>query len=488
MTSSTTLPTPYQSLGARGIRTLSAKLLLSLFPPNAAFFKYDIDDFVLQKLTGKEGMRGEIEKALSARERATMGEMESAQMRITASLALQHLLVSGNFLVHIPDRGRARGFRLDQFVVKRDASGNVLEVVVKECVSPTVLPKPVAEAARAEMEKKYGGKGSEDKSAELFTHIIRKPDAWEVYQEAGGIKITKTAGTYPLDKCPWLVLRLATQPGEDYGRSYVEEFLGDLDSLEGLSETLVEGSAAAARIVFLVKPNGVTSVRVVSKAKNGDVASGNAEDVTVIQAQKQADLAVAQKQAQEISTRLAYCFLLNTAIQRSAERVTAEEIKYMAQELDDALGGMYALLSAEFQLPVVTVFEKRMEKARALPGLPKGVSKPTITTGMAAIGRGIDLRNLRAFTADIVQTLGPEVAFRYLQPTEYIKRAAASYGIDVGGLVKTDDQIAQEEQLAKLQQLAETLGPNAINQMGNVTKEVVKGQMQGQQNASTQEA
>jgi hypothetical protein len=136
----------------------------------------------------------------------------------------------------------------------------------------------------------------------------------------------------------------------------------------------------------------------------------------------------------------------------------------------------------------VTVFEKRMEKARALPSLPKGVSKPTITTGMAAIGRGIDLRNLRAFTADIVQTLGPEVAFRYLQPTEYIKRAAASYGIDVGGLVKTDDQIAQEEQLAKLQQLAETLGPNAVNQMGNVTKEVVKGQMQGQQNASTQEA
>ncbi|PZA13959.1 phage tail protein [Rhodopseudomonas palustris] len=479
MTAGKTLPTPYQSLGARGIRTLSAKLLLSLFPPNTPFFKYAIDDFLLQKLTGQDGMRGEVEKALSARERATVDEMESAQMRLAASIALQHLLVAGNFLLHVPPRGRVRGFRLDQFVVKRDASGNVLEIVVKELVSPTVLPQAIAEAVKAEAAKTKGA-GSEDKSAELYTHIVREHDQWSVYQEAGGAKIDGTEGTYPIDRCPWLVLRLATQPGEDYGRSYVEEFLGDLDSLEGLSETLVEGSAAAARIVFLVKPNGVTQVKVVSKAKNGDVAVGNAEDVTVIQAQKQADLAVAQKQAQEIATRLAYAFLLNTAIQRSAERVTAEEIKYMAQELDDALGGMYALLSAELQLPVVLLFEDRMEKNRQVAELPKGFVKPTITTGMAAIGRGIDLRNLRAFTADIVQTLGPEIAFRYLQPTEYIKRAAAAYGIDTGGLVKPDAVIAQEEQLAKLEALIQNLGPQALQAAGGMGKEVVKGAIQQQ--------
>jgi hypothetical protein len=477
MTSTTTLPTPYQSLGARGIRTLSAKLLLSLFPPNTTFFKYSLDDFFLQKLTGKDDMRGEVEKALSSRERATLDEMEGAQMRLGASMALQHLLVAGNFLVHVPENGRTRGFRLDQFVVKRDASGNCLEIVVKELVSPTVLPEVVAAAVKEQSVKKHG-KGSEDKSAELYTHILRTPDGWEVYQESGGLKIEGTDGSYPLDRCPWLPLRLATQPGEDYGRSYCEEFLGDLDSLEGLSETLVEGSAAAARIVFLVKPNGVTQVKVVAKAKNGDVAVGNAEDVTVIQAQKQADLGVAQKQAQEIAQRLSYAFMLNTAIQRSAERVTAEEIKYMAQELDDALGGMYALLSAEFQLPVVNLFERRMEKNRQVPPMPNGVVKPTITTGMAAIGRGIDLRNLRAFTADIVQTLGPEIAFRYLQPTEYIKRAAAAYGIDTGGLVKPDDQIAQEEQLAKLEALAQNLGPQAIQQMGGMGKEVVKGAIQ----------
>ena len=37
------LPTPYQSLGARGVRTLASKLLLSMFP-QVPFFNYKVDD------------------------------------------------------------------------------------------------------------------------------------------------------------------------------------------------------------------------------------------------------------------------------------------------------------------------------------------------------------------------------------------------------------------------------------------------------------
>ena len=44
------LPTPYQGIGARGVNNLSAKLLLTLFPPNSPFFKFQIDDFTLEEL------------------------------------------------------------------------------------------------------------------------------------------------------------------------------------------------------------------------------------------------------------------------------------------------------------------------------------------------------------------------------------------------------------------------------------------------------
>ena len=39
---------------------------------------------------------------------------------------------------------------------------------------------------------------------------------------------------------------------EDYGRSYCEEFIGDLKSLEGLTEAMVEAAAATSKVVFLV--------------------------------------------------------------------------------------------------------------------------------------------------------------------------------------------------------------------------------------------
>ena len=49
----------------------------------------------------------------------------------------------------------------------------------------------------------------------------------------------------------------------------VEEFLGDLRSLEALSQALIEGSAAAAKVVFLVNPAASTKPATIAKAGNG---------------------------------------------------------------------------------------------------------------------------------------------------------------------------------------------------------------------------
>ena len=55
-----------------------------------------------------------------------------------------------------------------------------------------------------------------------------------------------------MEKCPFIVLRLFRVAHEAYGRSFCEDLLGDLKSLEYLSKAIVEGSAAAAKIIFYV--------------------------------------------------------------------------------------------------------------------------------------------------------------------------------------------------------------------------------------------
>ena len=44
------------------------------------------------------------------------------------------------------------------------------------------------------------------------------------------------------------------------------------------------------------------------------------------------------------------------------------------------------------------------------------------------------------------QSLGPEGIATYVMPAELIRRLAGAMGMDIIGLVKTDEQLAQEQQ------------------------------------------
>ena len=72
-TSHTRFPTPYQSVGARGVNNLASALLLSLLPPNAPFFRLVINE--KEKRTMDEidpAIKTEVEKSLSRIERAVV--------------------------------------------------------------------------------------------------------------------------------------------------------------------------------------------------------------------------------------------------------------------------------------------------------------------------------------------------------------------------------------------------------------------------------
>ena len=86
------------------------------------------------------------------------------------------------------------------------------------------------------------------------------------HQEVDGEVLPRSMSKAPIDANPWLVLRFNHVDGEVYGRGRVEEFIGDLKSLEALSQALVEGSAAAAKVVFTVSPSSTTKPATLAKA------------------------------------------------------------------------------------------------------------------------------------------------------------------------------------------------------------------------------
>ena len=261
--------------------------------------------------------------------------------------------------------------------------------------------------------------------------------------------------------------------GEDYGRGYVEEYLGDLKSLESLTQSIVEGSAAAAKVLFLVRPNGTTRVKTLAESPNGAIVTGDDQDVSTLQLGKAQDFGIASQTIQMLQTRLSRVFLMNASIRRDAERVTAEEIRTARQELEIALGGVYAILSQEFQLPLVEILMNRMQKQNRIPKLPDDGLKPLIITGVEALGRGEDLNKLGVFLQSLAP-LGPEV-LQELNISDYISRLAGSLGIDTEGLIKTEEQKQLEQQAAQAQQTA------MVNQqmMGKLAEKATPEMMRG---------
>jgi len=461
-TPSSNLYQPYQSIGSRGVNNLASKLLLALMPPNSSFFTLTMNEYELQEEAGSEDeyidIKEQVKEAFSRIERVVMEDINNSADRVTMFEALKHLVVAGNGLLYVAKEG-TRFFALPHFVCQRDPSGNLTEIVIKEEMTRDALPEDV----ETEIADKLDEQGA--KKVSVFTWVRREDDKMKSHQEVMGVKVDGTEAEYPVERSPYIALRLNKIDGESYGRSYIEEYIGDLHSLEILSEAIVKGSAAAAKVLFLVNPNGTTRQRTLAEKESGAIAEGDANDVSVLQMEKYNDFRVAQDSIVKIEERLSFAMLLNTAIQRNAERVTAAEIRYMAQELEDALGGIYSILSQEFQEPYVLRKMKILETQGKMPKLPRDKVNVTITTGIQALGKGHDRNKLIEFLSTLGETLGAEQIMQYVDIRNFIARLAASDGIDTKGLIKSEEQIQQEQQQAQMQQMTDSFGPEAMKMM-----------------------
>ena len=475
VSAATRFPTPWQSVGAEGVKALAAKLLLVGFPPNAPMFRMQIDDATMVKYGGTLEQKTALETALSKFERAVMTEIEVSGDRAAIYELIKQLIVCGNVLVHDSEFG-LRVYNLKNYVVKRDPSGNPLEIVAREQVDWTVLPDRIRGLLKAHNK-------DEHKPVTVYTRLCRTEKNWEVHQEVECPSeqspiVDGTEGTYPLDKCPWLALRFTRIDGLDYGTSYVDEILGDLRSLEELSQALVEGARAAAKLLFLVSPNGLTKMRDLAESPNGGIIPGLRDDVATLQAEKFHDFATAEQRAKVLEDRLARAFLMHASIQRDAERVTAEEIRYMAQELETGLGGFYTLFAQEFQLPYVKIKIAKMQRKGKLPQLPKGIVNPTIVTGIEALGRGNDRQKLLDFAMTLRNTFGEQAVAGLINVREFVERLAAADGIDADKLIPTEEELQEAQAAAAQQQQLAAVAPNLINAGGKLLDTTLKQSLQ----------
>lgn len=422
-------------------------------------------------------LKDTIEYGLSLMETQMVKHMEAMSLRPTLFEAIKQLIVAGNALLFLPPlEGGVKCYGLRDYVVQRDGVGNVIQLVARDTLAKGTIPQNI----RSLLGQTGGDNQNLNQKVTIYTHVYLvsgdTPEAstWESYQELNNEVISGSEQTYPYNKSPWIPIRFTKKDGESYGRSFVEDYLGDLISLENLSQAIVNMAMISAKVLYLVSPSSQTNIRALSKAANGAFVRGRQEDIVPMQLNKQMDMQTVFTTAQQIESRLSYAFLLNSAVQRNGERVTAEEIRYVANQLEDTLGGVYSLLSQELQLPLVECVYNQMQSTGELPVIKEQLAKiePTIITGVDALGRGHDLANL----SQALQILSnfPEV-MQTINTGNLATRVFTAAHIDITGLVKTPEEIAAEQQAA-MQQYAQQQGVDAEAQMAVDNN---KAQLQG---------
>lgn len=435
--------TDYQSLGAAAVNHLNNRIMLALFRPGDPFFRLDPKGET-KKMLDQIGMTEEaLGVALADKEREAVSVLDQKAIRPKLYQVGRHVIALGNALLELGKK-ETRVYGLRNFCVKRTSSGMVHTLIIREQLKFDEL--------ELEVRNQITGKNAES-IVSLYRHIC--------LDEAGKSYVMKMAvdeqmlmgnqymGKWPLDKMPYHVITWDLADEHDYATGLVEEHLGDFEALSALSESLLDGSVLGTEIRWLVNPGGVTSVDDFKNSKNGDAIAGLEGDVATVSGDNAKGVEFALKVIEVYSQRIARAFLLQSAMVRDAERVTAEEIRAIAMELETAFGGVYSQLGMTWQKPVAhwCLADVDMD----VRGTELNV---TVITGLDALTRNAELEKLRAALGDLAlfEQL-PEGLKARIDWQAIAGFVGAGRGVDLVPFLKSEKQVQQETQQAMQQQV-----------------------------------
>jgi hypothetical protein len=441
-----------QSVGAQSVNHLANKIMLALFAPSRPFFRLDADASTEAEMVQLGVPTEKVVEQLAKAEKDAVKALEKLAIRPKLYEAIKHLIIVGNVLLCLEDEAQARIIGLKKYCVRRSMSGELLELLIADKVLFDELD-PTVQAALLSHAKYQG-----DHQVVLYKWVRRNAVGdYEMEQWVDAHKLPKAfSGKWPAGKLPYRVLTWDLSDDAHYGTGLVEDYRADFGGLSTLSKSQIIGAVLSSEFRWLVNPAGLTKPEDFEQSENGAAIPGVKGDVELINNSKTGDLQVVMAMAGEYVTRIGRGFLLGSSQTRNAERVTAEEIRMVANELETALGGAYSRLAADFQLPLAYWLMSIIKL-----GVDGSGFTPSIVTGLEALSRTGDLEELKLWLGDMaaVSALPPGLQ-SVLKMKAIASALAAPRRISVDDFMKSDEQITAEQEQAR-QAEAQTAAMNA---------------------------
>ncbi|CDK30102.1 portal protein [Burkholderia phage AMP1] len=453
------LQTDYQSVGAQGVNNLTNKLMLALFAPSRPFFRLDLPPDLLKSLAAQPQFDPtELQSILSVAESNCVKELDQMGVRPTLYLALKHLIITGNCLL-ILKKSTLRVLGLKKFVVKRSQSGKVIRILIREEVLFDELSEKAQEQLRM-MSTRFREVNVKDvenvPNVAHYTDIVWDGKSYIETQHVDEFKLigSEFEGKYTDETLPYRALTWELHDENNYGTGLVEQCAGDFAALSALSQAEVEAAILASQFRWLVNPAGQTKPEDLENSENGSALPGVQNDVIPLMTGTAQALQQIDVTNSKYVNRIGQVFLLGASVIRNAERVTAEEIRLVANELETSLGGVYSRLALDFQLPMAYWLIKEVSVDL------KGTNlRPMVITGLDALSRNGDLDNLKLCLQDMAAVGGLPPQMQFVLKLDAIANAIfAGRGVDPKLYIKPPEQqkaeLESQQQMALAQQVA----------------------------------
>lgn len=454
---------------------LANKLTNAIFPANGApFFEFESSSqlrelYESQQITEEEWE--ELDRLRVNFENDLHSDLQSSNFRSQLFMSILKVIIMPNDLIYMDDDYEFRSYRIDQFVIRRDIKGKIVEYMTRDWVEADLLDEKLSSIS------KKGSTQAYERYEPLYTQIKwdKKSKVWKVKREFRDT--IYDTGEYKENESPYFCIQWNLSTGEDYGTSLVEQVFGLIRSGETTAKALVEGLMAGAQGYMGVSPTGVTDIESLVDRANWSWVSARQEDVFAIQPNTSPSVVTANEALRIMEEDLDEAFFTNASARLTGERVTAYQVDSLKSEQDEALGGMLTHMAQQVQRPVIQRLIAIRKKNKKVPEafmklVDEGAFKLKIKTGLDALGRQLDTLRLQA----VGQTLGelaqvwPEIAEKlngHNFAEDYIKNS----GLDVERYSKPLATIQQERQAAAQQRAAQQAEDQLIQSTGKIAEQ-----------------
>lgn len=437
-------------IGPRLVNHLANKIVDTMFPHDRPFFALTLTPDARHKLRKELGEDGEaqfaeaVRKDTSAIEDIATRKMQLTLYRPQAVEAVKHLIVTGNVVIKRLDDGRRIVYGIKDYCVRRRVDGEAYHVILRDAKLFGALPKAVQEFLRDKGRKQY----DEFTPCVLYTEYKFDGSRWTRRQAVDDCMLANEKKFTPAD-LPILPMTWKLARGANYGRGLVEDHSTGFHQIDVLSRAALDMAGIMADIKFLVDPASGLDVTELNNSPRGSYHAGRDGDISTPANQRTLEIATVNDLIAKTERELAQAFLLNSSTVRDAERVTAEEIRYIAMELEGAFGGLYSRLALEWQKYEAEYAVGQIDFKTELPGSKLKAFEVIITTGLESLSREGQLDNLRRAITDL-QMLDavPEEIRATINPAKFQAWVFMNHAVKFKEFSYTPDEIAANNKAA----------------------------------------